>query len=112
MIVTAPFCSLTHMAPFHFCTGFGHYFYRKHLPEYGFNILDLQENGNFFEYIAQEIRRLKSIAARYSGESLNAPEQAAIQTLLGALQRFSDADRGSAEILNFGCHVLAQKKAA
>jgi len=29
--------------------------------------------------------------------------------LLRALERFSRADRGSAELLNYGCHVFAQK---
>ncbi len=36
LILTAPFCSLTHMAPYHFCTGFNKYWYEKHLAEYGF----------------------------------------------------------------------------
>jgi len=110
LVVTAPFCSLTHMAPYHFCTGFGRYFYATHLPESGFEILELQENGNFFEYLAQEIRRLRGIAARYAGESLAETEQSAIHTLLSALQRFSEADGGSAELLHFGCHVLARKR--
>lgn len=112
LIVTAPFCSLTHMAPYHFCSGFGRYFYRTHLPESGFEIIELQENGNFFEYLAQEVRRLRGIAARYSNGPLADEEQAAILTVLAALQRLSDADRGSAELLHFGCHVLAQKRAA
>jgi SAM-dependent methyltransferase len=81
-----------------------------HLAECGFEVLELQENGNFFEYLAQEIRRLRGIAARYAGESLAETEQSAIHTLLSALQRFSEADRGSAELLHFGCHVLARKR--
>lgn len=112
LIVTAPFCSLTHMAPYHFCSGFGRYFYRTHLPQCGFEILQLEENGNFFEYLAQEVRRLRGIAGRYSSGSLSEEEQAAIHTVLASLQRFSDADRGSSGLLHFGCHVLAQKLAA
>jgi SAM-dependent methyltransferase len=109
LIVTAPFCSLTHMAPYHFATGFSRYFYREHLPRLGFNILDLEENGNFFEFLAQETRRLRSIAKRYVGGVLRDDELAAINTVLTALRRLSAADMGSVEMLHFGCHVFARK---
>ena len=46
LIITAPFCSLTHFAPYHFYTGFNRYFYEKHLPEHGFEILELAPNDN------------------------------------------------------------------
>jgi FkbM family methyltransferase len=109
LIVTAPFCSLTHMAPYHFTTGFSRYFYREHLARLGFSILDLAENGNYFEYLAQETRRLRGIANRYADDTLTDAETAAIGTVLSALARFSSSDRGSSELLHFGCHVLAQK---
>lgn len=110
LILTAPFCSITHQSPYHFATGFSRYFYERHLPAIGFEILELEENGNFFEYLAQETRRLRGIASRYAADALSGEEQAAIQTTLGALARFSAADRGSSELLHFGCHVLAKKK--
>ncbi len=66
LIITAPFCSLTHFAPYHFHTGFNRYFYEKHLPDNGFEIIELRENGNFFEYLAQEIRRVPSVAKTYN----------------------------------------------
>ncbi|MDB5329059.1 MAG: methylase involved in ubiquinone/menaquinone biosynthesis [Phycisphaerales bacterium] len=109
LILTAPFCSLTHMAPYHYATGFSRYFYREHLGRLGFDILDLEENGNFFEFLAQETRRLRGIANRYADGTLTEAESAAIGTVLGALERFSRADHGSSELLHFGCHVLAQK---
>jgi len=109
LILTAPFCSLTHFAPFHFATGFSRYFYRTHLAAQGFDILEMEENGNFFEFLAQETRRLRSVAARYAGDAFTAEEQAAVHTMLGALQRFSRNDKGSKELLHFGFHVLARK---
>jgi ubiquinone/menaquinone biosynthesis C-methylase UbiE len=111
LILTAPFCSLTHMAPYHFATGLSRYFYRHHLPRLGFEIIDLQENGNFFEYLAQETRRLRGISQRYADSELNERETAAVESILGALSRFSASDRGSSELLCFGVHVLAQKNA-
>jgi len=35
LILTAPFCSLTHMAPYHFCTGFNQYWYKEILEQNG-----------------------------------------------------------------------------
>lgn len=110
LLLTAPFCSLTHFAPYHFATGFSRYWYRAHLPAYGFEIDTLEENGNYFEYLAQEVRRLRGVADRFASAGLSDEEQAAIGTVLGALQRFSAADRGSAELLHFGCQVFARKQ--
>jgi ubiquinone/menaquinone biosynthesis C-methylase UbiE len=52
LLLTAPFASLTHFAPYHFASGFNRFFYEKHLPEFGFSIDELALNGNYFEYIA------------------------------------------------------------
>jgi len=109
LILTAPFCSLTHMSPYHFCTGFSRNFYQTHLPALGFEIIELEQNGNFFEYLAQENRRLRGIAKKYAGDSLSSDEWAAVETVLTALDRFSSRDSGSAELLHFGCHLLARK---
>jgi len=109
LVLTAPFCSLTHFAPYHFATGFSRYWYLTHLPAHGFEIVELFENGNFFEFLAQEIRRLRGVAARYAQDALAAEEQAAVYTLLEALQRFSVRDQGSEELLHFGFHVTARK---
>jgi SAM-dependent methyltransferase len=109
LILTAPFCSLTHFSPFHFATGFSRYWYRHHLPASGFAIQTIEENGNFFEYLAQETRRLRGVAGRYAGGALSEEEQRAIGTVLGALERFSASDTGSTELLCFGLHVIATK---
>ena len=109
LLLTAPFCSLTHMAPYHFASGFNRYFYSTQLPAHGFDVIEVQQNGNFFEYLAQELRRLRGVATRYANDSLDEPEQESVQALLGALQRFSAKDTGSKELLCFGYHVLARK---
>lgn len=109
LILTAPFCSLTHFSPYHFYTGFNKYFYEKHLSENGFEIVTLDANGNFFEFIAQEIHRLPAIAKSYSQDSLRPWERFAIKILLQSLQRFSNSDLKSWEVLNFGYQVFAVK---
>lgn len=110
LILTAPFCSLTHFAPFHFNTGFNRYFYEEHLPEFGFEILELSPNGNYFEFMAQELRRLPEVAARYSRIRMRFWNRALIQLLLFFLQRCSRRDKGSAELLAFGYHLRAVKR--
>ena len=64
LLITAPFASLTHFAPYHFASGLSRFFYEKHLPDNDFEITDLQLNGNFFEYVAQENRRIKSSCSK------------------------------------------------
>jgi SAM-dependent methyltransferase len=109
LIITAPFCSLTHFAPYHFSTGFNSYYYKKHLKEAEFEILELSTNGNFFEYLAQELQRVPWVAEQYCKERVNGLEKLSAWILLKMLERFSKKDNGSEEILCFGYHVLARK---
>ena len=71
LVLTAPFCSLTHFAPYHFYTGFNRYFYERYLPEYGFTINEISENGNFFDYVAQEIHRIPNVLKTYTDIKLS-----------------------------------------
>ncbi|CAM3602479.1 class I SAM-dependent methyltransferase [Thalassospira profundimaris] len=109
IIITAPFCSLTHFAPYHYATGFNKYFYLHHLTELGFRDIKVEENGNFFEFVAQELRRIPSMAEQYAGMKLSPEGSFAISTLLSLLQEYSDHDKGSNEMLHFDCQVTAVK---
>lgn len=114
LILTAPFCSMTHFAPYHYYTGFSRYFYQHYLPLYGFEVIEMQFNGNYFEYLAQEIRRLPEIGTRYAGRRSRSPQSIALRlasaVMLRALQTFAAADKGSSELLCYGTHVRAVKK--
>ena len=110
LILTAPFCSLTHFAPFHYSTGFSRYYYEKHLDDNGFEILEIVENGNYFEYLAQEVRRLPQIAEKYSGVKQAFVDRVISSKFLKILENFSAKDRGSKELLCFGLQILARKK--
>lgn len=109
-IITAPFCSITHFAPYHFYTGFNRYFYETHLPALGLEIVELEENGNYFEYLAQELRRVRSVAAEYGGALPTRKETLAIRIILNLLERLSQTGQKSAELLHFGYHVRARKR--
>jgi len=65
LILTAPFVSLVHFAPYHFCTGFSRYWYEHHLIKRGFEIEELTPNGDWFSVCHQELMRLGSTARQY-----------------------------------------------
>lgn len=111
LILTAPFCSLTHFAPYHFYTGFNRYFYETHLTANGFKIVDMQENGNFFEYLAQELRRIPSMEKRYTKLNISTKllNRIGLHIILKLLNALSNENMGSEEMLCFGLHVLAKK---
>lgn len=112
LIITAPFCSLTHFAPYYYANGYSKYFYEKFLKENGFSILEISSNGNYFESLAQELHRITKMANKYS--KLNIFTKFLIMCLifplLILLNKLSKKDRGSNEVLCFGLHILAIKK--
>jgi ubiquinone/menaquinone biosynthesis C-methylase UbiE len=58
LILTAPFASMVHMAPFYFYSGFSKYWYEHHLTQRGFTIQELSPHGDWYALLAQEISRL------------------------------------------------------
>jgi ubiquinone/menaquinone biosynthesis C-methylase UbiE len=110
LIITAPFASLTHFAPYHFASGFNRYYYEYHLPLHSFAIEELTANGNYFEFVAQEIRRINTVAKKYADVKLNFWQRKLFSLQLRLLQMLSGKDKGSAELLCFGIHIIARKK--
>ncbi len=110
LIITVPVSSLTHFAPYYYYNGFSRYFFEDLLAENGFKILGLVQSGNYFEYLAQELRRLDSVAEQYSiKKPANNIESLARHILLRRLSKLSARDRGSRELLSYGINVLAEK---
>lgn len=112
LIITAPFCSMTHFSPFHFYTGYNKYWYNQILLENGFEIKEITANGNYFEYIAQELLRLPSIAKKYANVNkfINKFFSIFIKLSLSYLRYCNKKNNGSEELLNFGYQVIAIKK--
>ena len=111
LIITAPICSLTHMAPYYFYNGYSKYWYKKFLQDNGFEILEIKLNGNYFEYLIQELKRVKEIAKKYS--KINIFFKLILYFLLipflFLLKYFSKSSKNSEELLCFGVQVLAKK---
>lgn len=97
MLLTESFCGLTNQSPFFYYTGLSENFYRYWLS--GFNVT-IQYNGNYFEWIAQEIFRLlswKKISPVTAG------------MIIQELSQASSEDKKSHEILCYGLLVKAIK---
>ncbi|MDZ4753813.1 MAG: class I SAM-dependent methyltransferase [Phycisphaerae bacterium] len=113
LLVTAPFVSLTHFAPFHFCTGFNRYFYETHLKQFDCASIECVPNGNYFELVAQELWRLPRAAQRYGGvlAAIATAPALAVGVPLCAVASALDRDgwNGSAELGCYGLHVRAVK---
>lgn len=110
LILTAPFCSASHFAPYHFHTGFTRYFYEHHLPRSGLTLVSLTANGDYFSYLAHELRRLPVMAGTYAGRTIGATTHLALVLLLRSLGALRRTDRRSEEFLCFGYHLVADKQ--
>jgi SAM-dependent methyltransferase len=109
LVLTIPFCSLTHFAPYHFATGYSRYWIENQFKSQGMEIIEIVPNGGWYDYLAQELWRLPWISKRYSLRILGWVSLCAALPLifcLGFLKRF---DRGSSQILTFGWHVIARR---
>jgi ubiquinone/menaquinone biosynthesis C-methylase UbiE len=111
LVITAPFASLTHFAPYHYSTGFSEYFYRFHLDRLGFKIEELTFNGGFFDFVAQELARVSSVHKQYLGRKLPLATKLAVKGCRKLIQRIAEKDSmnnaNSSELLSFGLHVVA-----
>jgi len=109
LIITAPFSSLTHFAPYYYYSGFSKYFYEYHLNKNGFMIEEVIKNGNFFEFLAQEIRRVKYISKKtaFFWKVISFISSFPILVLLQYLsKKVSSTD----EFLYFGTFIRARRK--
>lgn len=109
LILTAPVCCLTHMAPYFYYNGFSEYWYTEHLKDNGFEIRDFVSNGNYFKYMSQELFRVANMAKRYCETELNPEEINIICDSMEIMMRLSEKDRGSDETLCFGKMLVAVK---
>lgn len=102
LIITAPFNSLTHFAPYHYSSGFNKYFYEWHLTQNGFEINEMSLNGDYSEYVAQEVRRLQTV---YGKSPLY------VKICCALILRFINIKKSvdTSDLGCFGFHVTATK---
>lgn len=106
LILTAPFASLVHMAPYHYCSGYSRYWYEYHLPRRGFIIKELTPNGDWFAYCEQELKRLGLMAWRFRDWSW---PLAFVLSFLGFLYFRIRGSKRADDVACFGWHCLSEK---
>ena len=108
LILTAPFASLVHFAPYHYATGFSRYWYEYHLPIRHFKVDQLVSNGDWFSFLKQEMLRLPSAAKRYGDWSW---PLAYVFAGVGIVYFFirGNKHKKSDDLACFGWHCIATK---
>lgn len=114
MIITAPFNSLTHFAPYHYCSGFSQFFYKLHLERLDFTVEELTANGGYFDMMDQEIGRFSRTRRQYKAWFAEPITFVLMQLarLSARLVAASDGPRmarNSSELQTFGWFVVGRK---
>lgn len=61
LIMTAPLGAFLHQEPYHFYGGYTPHWYRKFLPEAGFEVVSIERNRGFFSLFGQEAQRFHTL---------------------------------------------------
>lgn len=108
LILTAPFSSLVHFAPYYYSTGFSRYWYEHHLLQRGFSIRELNPNGDWFSLLKQEVYRLPRIAKK--DRHVFYPFAYILVGLIYLYSLINLNRKSSSEYACFGWHCVAIKK--
>lgn len=108
LFLTIPFTSYTHMAPYHYCCGFDRYWYQEILPEYGFEIVEITSNGNYFDMVAMDLRRTPLMSKTYA-KPLSLLQKMQLTLSIRLLNRLSENSNGSEEFATNEYMVVAKK---
>lgn len=109
LIVTAPFCSMTHFAPYHFYSGFNKYYYETVYPLHGLEVVEMTPNGNYFDYMLQETNRLPHLMEEVAAGSLSKFQKWMIARVSSLCSKYAAIPNNTAELMCFGWHVVAKK---
>jgi SAM-dependent methyltransferase len=106
LVLTAPFASFVHMAPYHFCTGFTRYWYEHHLTKRGFAIQELTANGDWHSFLRQELTRLGGLER---GQRNWTWPLAYVYALFGLLYFRLRSQKKTEDLACFGWQCIAKK---
>ena len=106
LVITAPFASVVHFAPYHFSTGFSRYWYEYQLAHRNFRIDELTPNGDWFAYCRQELMRLGGMARQYGDWSW---PLAYMLGVIGHMYFKIRGGRSAEDVACFGWNCVATK---
>lgn len=110
VIITAPFGSFVHFAPYHYATGFSRYWYELHLPAREYNILELTANGDWFSFARQEALRLPSMVRQYGSWTWPLAYLLGGISVLYFILLERTGHRQADDVACLGWHCIAEKK--
>lgn len=110
LVLTAPFASFTHMAPYHYCTGFNRFWYEEILTDNGFEIIEVTQNGNWFSYVGQEATRANYMSKEFSLKPMNLLAKGITFLFAKLMDKYAKLNKNSEEVACFGYNIIARKK--
>ena len=108
LILTAPFSSLVHFAPYHFATGFSRYWYEHHLSIRRLSIVELRANRDCFDLFRQALPRLPVLARNYGAPLWSLAYLMVVPVLL--CMSLLRPKRSASDLACFGWHCVAVKQ--
>ncbi len=108
LILTAPFSSLVHFAPYHYATGFSRYWYEHYLPLNSFEINELTPNGDWFNLFYQELLRWPGMVRKVNPFFF--PLVCLVTAIMIACFFVARRGNNSSELACFGWHCTATRK--
>lgn len=109
LLLTAPFSSVPHMAPYYFCTGFSEDFYKYFAKKYNMEIIEISPNGNSYDVLAIESHRSSLFIRNKITRVIY--KLFIYLVFIPIMKILSKKDTTTSRILNVGYHVSMIKKA-
>lgn len=109
LILTAPYACLPHMEPYFFYSGFSREYYEKFFALNGLELVSIEENGNQFSFVHQELRRAISVSTNPLYKAVLWAGLLVLGPILKCQSR--NATSTEAKKLHFGFHIVARKAA-
>ena len=97
------------MAPEHIYSGFNRYFYLSIMPEYGYENIRCEPNGDYFQYMEQELRRIGFISKKYGFGGASFIFKLLILPAIALYRLLSLTSSDTSDPLCFGYNVVATK---
>jgi len=120
ILVTAPLASYLHQAPYHYYGGYTPYWYRRFLPETGFELESIDTNQGFFSLFGQEAQRYHELLRSPQAKRTAFPVRIQLRVLAFAMLPLKHLlplfgnwlDRLNLETMaTAGYHVVGRRKA-
>lgn len=108
LILTAPFASMTHFAPFFFSSGFSRFWYERQASIHSLIVVEATPNGNWFDVLYTQLLIAPGMGGKLSGQFFKLALGIALLPAIGMLRLFRPS--GGSEVSTFGYFVIMQKQ--